>query len=241
MKLKHRLKSASGFALTATAALIGALALASPAQAQGTTIPINGGNVPTTAQDFDPHSCDKVPGDKGADEDGWVFVLPASAGAEGNFISVTATFEDLEGNEQVLNTAEHGGIVSGSGDNNAFIISPAGWTLLDAEAEVNLQEGKGKEPDFNLTRTCPGEPGEEPTTPAEEPTTPGEEPTTPGQEPTSPALSPTAPGERTTDAAGGLPTTGASTGLMIALGLVLAAGGAVLIMVLRRRARAQDY
>jgi LPXTG-motif cell wall-anchored protein len=239
MKWKHGIDTASGFAFAATAALIGVLTLASPAQAQTTTIPINDGNVPTTAAGFEDQSCENLPNDLGADEDGWVFVLPASAGADGNFVSVTATFEDLEGNEQVLNTDDHGGIVSGSGDNKAYIISPAGWTLIDAEAEVNNPDDGAF---FNLTHACPGEPGEEPTTPGEEPTTPGEEPTTPGEEPTSPGESPTAPGERTTDAGvGGLPTTGASTGLMIALGLVLAAGGAVLIIVLRRRAQAQDY
>jgi LPXTG-motif cell wall-anchored protein len=231
MKWNHRIDTASGFAFAATAALIGVLTLASPAQAQTTTIPINDGNVPTTAKEFDTQSCDQVPGDKGADEDGWVFVLPASAGADGNFVSVTATFEDLEGNQQVLTTGEHGGIVSGSGDNKAFIISPAGWTLVDAEAEVDNPDAGAF---FNLTHACPGEPGEVPTTP-------GEEPTTPGEQPTTPADSPTAPGERTTDAAGGLPTTGVSTGLMIALGLVLAAGGAVLVIFLRRRADAQDY
>jgi hypothetical protein len=228
MKWKHRIKTASGFAFAATAALIGSLAFASPAQAQATTIPINDGNVPTTAEDFDTISCDNIPpGEIADDEDGWVFVLPESAGAEGNFISVTATFKDEDGNEHELNTDEHGGIVSGSGDNKAYIISPAGWTLVDATAEV---ENPDEDAFFNLTHTCPGEPDNGPTN---GPTTPGEEPTTPGE-------SPAVPGDKTTAANGGLATTGASTGLMIAIGLVLAAGGAVLIMFLQRRARTQD-
>jgi LPXTG-motif cell wall-anchored protein len=133
---------------------------------------------------------------------------------------VTATFEDENGDQQVLNTGANGGIVSGSGDNKAYIISPAGWTLIDAEAEVeNPDEGAF----FNLTHTCPGKPGDSPTTPGEQATTPGG--------------SPSAPGDQTTTA-GGLPTTGASIAIVFALGLALAAGG-VLIMILRRT-RSQD-
>lgn len=229
-------KTASGFALAVTAALIGSMAIGSPALAAEVTIPINEGNVPTTAGGAGTISCDNIPADEiSNDQDGWVFVLPDSAGVEGNFISVTATFEDENGEEQVYTTGANGGIVSGSGDNKAYIITPAGWTLIDAEAQVT-----DPEPDafFNLTHACPGKPGEEPTTPGEEPTTPGNGTTAPGNGTTSPGSS-SAPGEQTTSA-NGLPTTGGSTGIMLGLGLVLAAGGVVLFMFLRRRAQADS-
>lgn len=156
MNLKHFMKSATGFAFAVTGALIGSLVFASPALAAVETISINPGNVPTTAKGFDTLSCDNIPPDEiSKTEDGWVFVLPASAGAEGNFISVTAFFEDENGDPQVLNTDDDGGIVSGSGDNKAYIISPPGWTLIDAEAEV---EDPDDDAFFNLTHTCPGKP-----------------------------------------------------------------------------------
>jgi hypothetical protein len=162
---------------------IAALVLITPiaATAAPSQIEINPGNVPTTAAGFETQSCENLP-DTGDDEDGWVFVLPASAGAEGNFISLTATFEDSEGGVHNLDATN----VSGSGDNKAFIVTPAGWTLTGAVATV---EDPGEGAFFNLTHACAGVP-EEPTT--EEPTT--EEPTT--EEPTT--EEPTTPGEETT-------------------------------------------
>lgn len=160
MKLRRFIKAASGFAIAATSALIGSLVFASPALA-AETIAINDGNVSTTAMEFEDQSCDNIPpGDISKTEDGWVFVLPASADAEGNFISVTAFFEDGNGDEQILNTADDGGIVDGSGDNKAYIVSPPGWTLVDAEAEV---EDPDDDAFFNLTHACPGKPSGFPT------------------------------------------------------------------------------
>ncbi|MFG3343194.1 hypothetical protein [Glycomyces sp. NPDC048151] len=155
MKLKQFSTTASATVLAG--GLLGSLAFAAPALAAVETIFINDGNVPTTAEDFENQSCDNIPpGDIDNDEDGWVFVLPASAGAEGNFISVTALFEDEDGDPQLLDTDNDGGIVSGSGDNKAYIVSPAGWTLIDASAEV---EDPDDDAFFNLTHACPGEPG----------------------------------------------------------------------------------
>jgi LPXTG-motif cell wall-anchored protein len=235
VELKHSLKQAGLFGLSATAGLVGSLALASAAQAAVVTISINPGNVPTTAADFeDTDNCENLPDDIAADVDGWVFVLPDAAGVEDNFISVTATFEDGDGGEQILSTDGDGAIVDGSGNNKAYILAPAGWTLVDAEAEV---EDPAEGAQFNLTHTCPGSPGEEETTPGEEPTSPGEEPTSPGEEGSS------TPGEESTSPAGStLPTTGTPLTIALVSAAALAAGGAALFLYMRRRREAaQDW
>jgi hypothetical protein len=154
MKWNQFTKVASATAVTS--ALVGAFALASPALAAVETIFINENNVPTTANGFADQSCDNIPpGGIAKTQDGWVFVLPASAGVEGNFISVSAVFVDQNDGVHVLTTGDDGGIVSGSGDNKAFIVSPPGWTLVDAEAEVEDADDGAF---FNLTHTCPGKP-----------------------------------------------------------------------------------
>ncbi|THV28043.1 LPXTG cell wall anchor domain-containing protein [Glycomyces paridis] len=233
MERNRSLTSRGALGLAAAAGLTGVLAFGSPAHAAVAVIPINGGNVPTTAEDFKDNSCDNLPGDLAADVDGWVFVLPAAAGAEGNFISVTATFEDGDGGEHVLTTDADGGIVSGSGDNKAYIITPAGWTLTDAEAEV---EDPAEGAKFNLTHACPGSPGENPSSPEESPSAPGSEsPSAPGSE------SPSAPGEESTTPVGStLPTTGTPLTITLVSAAALAAAGAVLFLMRRRRA-AQDW
>lgn len=231
MELKQSFKQAGVLGLTAAAGMVGSLAFASAAQAETVIIPINPGNVPTTAEGFEDQSCDNLPEDLAADVDGWVFVLPAAAGAEGNFISVTATFADDEGMEQTRTTGDDGGIVDGSGDNKAYILAPAGWTLLDADAEVTDPDEGAQ---FNLTHTCPGTPGEEETSPAEETSPPGEEPTSPGEESST-------PGEESTTPASNLPTTGTPLTIALVSAAALAAGGAVLFMIQRRRREAQDW
>lgn len=236
MELKQPFKQAGRYGLVAAAGLVGSLAIASAAQAAVVTIPINPGNVPTTAEDFE-NSCDNLPEDIADNVDGWVFVLPAAAGVEDNFISVTATFEDEDGDEHVLSTDGDGAIVDGSGDNKAYIIAPAGWTLVDAEAEV---EDPDQDAQFNLTHTCPGTPGEEESSPAEETTSPGEESSSPGEESSTPGASGT-PGESTTPGGGNLPTTGTPLTIALVSAAALAAGGAVLFMIMRRRREAQDW
>lgn len=240
MELKRTLAIRGTLGLAAAAGLVGALAFGSPAQAATATIPINPGNVPTTAEGFEDNSCDNLPDGLGEDVDGWVFVLPSAAGAEGNFISVTATFEDLNGDTQVLTTGEDGGIVDGSGDNKAYIVTPAGWTLVDASAEVTDPDEGAQ---FNLTHACPGTPGPGggTPTPSEEPTSPGENPTSPGEEPTSPGDGSTVPGEESTSPAANLPTTGTPLTIAIVSAAALAAAGAALFMIQRRRREAQDW
>lgn len=231
MELKQPFKAIGSVGVTATAGMFAALTFAAPAQAAVVTIAINPGNVPTTAADFE-NSCENLPDDLSSAVDGWVFVLPAAAGAEGNFVSVTATFTDAEGDEHVLSTEEDGAIVEGSGNNKAYILAGAGLTLVDAEAEVNDPDEGAK---FNLTHTCPGTPGEEPSSPGEEPSSPGEEGSTPVDESS-------APGEASTTPVGStLPTTGTPLTIALVSAAALAAGGAALYMIQRRRREAQDW
>ncbi|MFG3342914.1 LPXTG cell wall anchor domain-containing protein [Glycomyces sp. NPDC048151] len=155
----------------ASAFLIAIPMTASASHGEDVDVSINPGNIPTTAEDFG-GGCDNLP-ELGEFEDGWVFVLPAEGDPDAHFISLSATFEDNEGNEQTLG----GTLVEGSGDNKAFVVAEAGWTLIGASAVINTVEGGADS--FNLTHACPGTvpPPEEP--PPEEP--PPEEP--PPEEP----------------------------------------------------------
>lgn len=194
-------------------AIIGA---PSAAQATEVTIDINPGNVPTTAEGHGDHSCDQVPDDIGDDQDGWVFVLPSDHGDKGKFVLVTATFEDTEGVEHTYNTDDNGGIVE-SGTSKAYIITPAGWTLTGATAEVT---GVGEDAKFNLTHTCPGKGGENPS------------------ESPSPSDSGSAtPGDGTSSPGGDdeLPVTGSSLTTPLIAGLVLALAGVIALVLAQRR------
>ncbi|MEU6858045.1 hypothetical protein AB0B28_04090 [Glycomyces sp. NPDC046736] len=217
MKPTRRHKTLGAFAAACFAGAA-ALAFTVPALADSdTTIHINQGNVPTTAADFK-NSCDQIPAGTAKWLDGWVFVLPGAVGADGNFKRVDAVFEDAEGNELRFDTGSDGGIVSGSGNNKAYIITPAGLTLVDATAQVKLKDngkdkGKGNKDKFNLTHACPAtenppaeetpsddpsSPGEDPSSPVDEPSSPGEDPSSPVDEPSSPTDEESSPGEETT-------------------------------------------
>lgn len=209
MKLSRRHKRLGALAAAGLAGAV-ALALAVPALADAnTTIHINQGNVPTTAADFK-NSCDQIPSGTAKWLDGWVFILPGAVKADGNFKYIEAVFEDADGNELRYDTAGDGGIVSGSGNNKAYIITPAGLTLVDATAEVKLKgngpgngNGNGNSKKFNLTHACPAtedEPGQEtpsedPSSPVEESSSPTEDPSSPVDEPSSPVDEPSSPGE----------------------------------------------
>ena len=201
MSLKNAMRGAffAGFA----AVLIAIPMTATADHGEDVEVSINPGNVPTTAADFE-QGCDEFGGSAGENMDGWVFVLPSQGDPDAHFNSVTATFEDDEGNSVTREAT----ITGGPGTSKATIVTPAGWTLIDATASINTVEGGADS--FNLTHACAGvpeEPTEEPTTPdepttGEEPTTPdepttGEEPTTP-DEPTTPGEEPTTPDQPTT-------------------------------------------
>ncbi|MDA1359440.1 hypothetical protein O1R50_07400 [Glycomyces luteolus] len=229
MELKQSLAPRKGLRLAVALGLLGALALGSPAQAADLTVPINEDHVGKPATYFEEGcgSDSQLPDDLGADEDGWVFVLP---GGNDIFISVSVTFLDEDGGEH----AEEGTVVTTGGSGNlkhAYIITPAGWTIKEASAVI---EGDSKF--FNVTHTCPGTPGEE------EPSSPGEEPSSPGEEPSPPGEESSTPGEASTSPAGSnLPVTGTPLTIALVSAAALAAGGAALYMIQRRRREAQDW
>ena len=237
MKLKRPFKPLGALGMAAAAGLIGALAFGSAAQAEETsTAYLKDAHKNLTAVEGDwDIACgeeNQIPADKPDDADGWVFILPASTGEA--FVSVTATFDDGEGNLTDID-ATIVATANGTQFKHAYVETPAGWTLVDAVAEIT---GAGKDTDFNVTHTCPGEdvPDEEtPTTPGES-ETPSEDVTSPGGE-----ESPTVPGEASTTPTGTLPTTGAPLTIALVSAAALAAGGAVLFFLMRRRQAAQDW
>lgn len=132
------------------AAGVAALAFGSPAWANS-TISINPGNVPTTAAGFDTHECDaNFGGGPFPNQDVWVFVLPGNHSTSGDFVSLTANF-GANGTVTITAAANPGNFSNGGpATSKAFIVTPAGFTLVGATAEIT-----GTADFFNLTHTCP--------------------------------------------------------------------------------------
>nr|WP_277605675.1 LPXTG cell wall anchor domain-containing protein [Glycomyces sp. L485] len=205
--------------------------LATAAEADDHTIPLNEAHKDQTAdsEEFE-QLCgedEHIPADKPADFDGWVFVLPDN----GDFVSVTATFSDGEGSTTTVDAElVPTGKPSDPNYKHAYIGLPAGWILLDADAEAETSAKF-----FNVTHACPGEPTDVETSPTpEESETPGEETTSPGDDETS-------PGEASTTPTATLPTTGSPLTVTLVAAAALAGAGAVLFLVMRRRQAAQDW
>lgn len=213
-------------AVAGTVAVV-ALATAAPAWAD-TTVDINPGNVPTTADAHGDQGCD-FGGGPFADKDVWVFVLPGKHDTVGDFVSVTAEFG---ANGTLTIPTDGGAIVTDNGTSKAWIVTPAGWTLTDATAVISGTADK-----FNLTHTCPagGGGGETPTpVPSDTPSTPTT--TAPG----SPGTSASAPGGGGAGG-GGLPVTGAATVSTAVVGAALVVGGVALLAVRRRKQEAHAF
>ncbi|HEX2142975.1 MAG TPA: LPXTG cell wall anchor domain-containing protein [Glycomyces sp.] len=235
--------------ITTLAAAMTILAVPVAAMAFDGTIQINPGNVPTTAAGFEDQDCDQVPDDVEDDQDGWVFVLPSQMGAMGEFEEVRAVFEDADGNEQLRNSTHHGGIDDGPGTSKAYIITPAGWTLISAEADVTGVDSADTQ--FNLTHTCPG--SEVPTTPSPSPSvspsvspseSPSESPSVSqspsqsqsvSQSPTDSKSSAAADNETTGAAGSGLPTTGVNASVLLIIGAAALVGGLGVLYLMRAR------
>ncbi|MGW4499464.1 hypothetical protein ACWENR_12755 [Micromonospora sp. NPDC004336] len=214
--------------VAAGAMLLGAAGTAGAAQSQPqpgtTTISINPGNVPTTAEEA-PQNCDpNLGGGPYEGQDVWVFNLPDN---DRDFVSVTATFSiPNDGTTSVtIPDAEDSAIVR-QGTSNAWVILPEGWTLISATAVVTGEPDP--ELQFVLTHTCAASPS-----PTGSPT---------GSPTASPTVSPTGTPTGTptvTPTKSELPVTGASgPGSLLpitALGLVAVALGTFFLVAHRRR------
>jgi LPXTG-motif cell wall-anchored protein len=220
----------------AAAAALGAsvgFAAASPAMADS-HISINPGNVPTTAQDAE-QSCDpNFGGGPYVDKDVWVFNLPNMSGDAGEFLSVTANFEyDTNGDGVADATAQvvidkgaaDGDDIVLNGTSKAYAITPAGWTLVSATAEIT-----GTADFFVLTHACAGGTSESSSPPPSTPTTPPSSPSTPTS---------SAPGggggNGGGENGGGLPITGVAASSIAVVGAGLIGTGAVLLLRRRRK------
>ncbi|MDQ7909867.1 LPXTG cell wall anchor domain-containing protein [Phytohabitans sp. ZYX-F-186] len=208
-------------AVAGTVAVVG-LVTAAPARAE-TTVGINPGNVPTTADGHGTHECD-LGGGPYADQDVWVFVLPGNGDTAGDFVSVTAVFGE---HGSLTIPTDGGAVVTGNGTSKAWIATPAGWTLTGATAVIT-----GTAQKFNLTHTCPagGGGGESPTPVPSGSPAPSTE-STPGAA-TSASVSGAAGGG---SSGGSLPITGAATLTTAVVGAALVAGGVALLAVRRRK------
>lgn len=214
--------------LAVAAALAATVATVSVAQADDTpVIGIDGGRLPTTAKQFATNDCGMVPPSIGEHEDGWVFVLPNS---KWRFASVTASFTDAKGAEHSVD-ATPTKPPHGTASSKYYVITPAGWTLSGASAEVEPKvERPGAQPQsFDLLNTCPGTPKEpEPDPSTATPSSP--QPSSSGS--SEPSATPS--GSASPDDSG-LPVTGRSLTLPLLAGLGLAAAGVLILILARRR------
>ncbi|SCE73315.1 LPXTG-motif cell wall anchor domain-containing protein [Micromonospora coriariae] len=228
-----------------TAAATAGLALATPAWAVATSVPLNPAHVDSTAATFPGKDCnddrfDSLP----AGYDGWHFVLPQGKPSS-SFESLTLTFSN--GSTAVTvqvpdSTDAYPDYFYSAGGKqmHAYLFTPAGWKLTGGSAEVTNAVDK-----FNLSHTCAGtiatqSPSPTPST-SVSPTTsvspsksvsPSDSTTSTGSG--SPSAS--TGGNGGSDTEGGLPLTGVAT-TSIALGGVALIGGGALLMMRRRRDR----
>ncbi|WP_212840843.1 LPXTG cell wall anchor domain-containing protein [Catellatospora sp. IY07-71] len=172
-----------------------------------------------------------------AGKDGWHFVLPNASGDD--FNSLSATFSN--GTTAVVTSKDSAAPSTGTGwsgyidnagasDKHVYLITDAGWTLTAASADV---EGATADAYFNLSHTCGGTPTSPSPSASTSPSASASPSATP-QPSDSPDPSGT-PGTTPSPSEPGLPVTGtAVTGIVLA-GLVLVAGGAVTLFMVRRR------
>jgi hypothetical protein len=223
-------------ARVATTAMAGAaaavLALAGPAAAADpVTIPINPGNVPTTAKggnDCDPNHG----GGHYSDVDGWIFNLPSQGNDKGDFVAVTAQFstdaDDTTVEQTVtITAAANPGSFDNSGNNaaKAWIYVTKGWTLVGASAEVIGTTAT----QFVLTGTCGALPDANPTpTPTKTDSTGGGGDNQGGGDDNNPPGDDTTPTPEAHNDGGSLPVTGVALTGIITAGVLLVGGGAAL-------------
>jgi LPXTG-motif cell wall-anchored protein len=206
-------------------------------------VPLHDAHRDTTAAGFENHSCAQIPGDAAVPgKDGWIFVLPAN---DADFVSLILQFRTAAGTTTTVtipNAADQypDGITS-NGTSKAWVLLPAGWTLLDGSAVVS---GETKAAFFNLTHTCPGTPSASPS-PSVPPSasqsasasaSPSDNASPSGSRSPSGSVSPsteaTPSASATTAPAGGsLPKTGAPIGTMVLAGATTFSAGAALLLL----------
>lgn len=220
MALVNRQRRGKPLALAtaAAAAVIGLVVGWSAPASANSNVDVNksGQNVYATSPGVTNECDDNFGGGPYDGFDVWVFNLPGDHAVVGDFVSVTATFNDGQNDiVKTIDTDQPSGIVL-KGTSKAWIKMPAGLKLVNATAVIT-----GTADFFTLTHTCPTGYTPPPPTESTPPAT-----TPPGHTP------PGTPGTSTTPS---LPTTGSSlTGVIIA-GLVLVGGGSALLVVARRR------
>lgn len=217
------------FATVAVATVAG-LAFASPALADGTTVPIHSSHVPTTAADFEKKECTGPFADLADNKDGWHFITTGTA----SFTSVTLKFDTPGGDVTLTITGTEAAPSSGTGwegwldnagsaEKHAYLITDAGWELLEGSAVVTGVDEQNQF--FNLSHTCAGTPDN----PSESPS-PSPSRSNPGTPSPDPSVS-TSP----SDGGGSLPRTGTATGAIVIGGIALVGGGVALLAIRRRR------
>src|SRR5689334_17326063 len=258
VRLGRPLRGPRSFLLLAGAAFAALLA-AAPAAAS-TTLPLHAAHRGTTAAGFGSHSCDQIPAaDQGPNSDGFVFVLP---GHDAHFLTLTLTFRTAGGNQITVSipnpSDSYPDGITNNGTSKAWVVVPSGWTLLDGSATVD--NDKTKADDFNLTHTCVGSGGSPSPSPSPS-ASPSGSPSASRSPSASPAGSPSPSGtvspsgsgtvEGSTAASespsapgsagngngggGGLPVTGVALAGITVTGALMVAGGAALLIMVRRR------
>lgn len=207
---------------------VGLLAGGTPAWAN-TVIPINPGNVPTTATgEGVENECDpNFGGGPFPGQDVWVFVLPDN---DRDFVSLTLTFQ-----EGVVNIPgdPDTGIASDQGTSKAWAVVPAGWTLLSATATVTGDADPNLK--FNLTHTCPasGTPSPSPSeseSPSPSPSVSPSESESPSESPSAVPSESTPPGTTAPPQPSGGPETGGG-GSVTPMSNFFLGGGALLAAI----------
>ncbi|MFI6227793.1 hypothetical protein ACIBCR_10825 [Micromonospora echinospora] len=201
------------------------LATGAPAAAQ-TTIDIDPGSTNKTATEVRQECSPGLGGGPYVGQDVWVFNLPGDPQLTGVFESVTATFDTPNGPLTVTIPDDGGAIVNNMGTSKAWIILPAGYTLLDATAVIS-----GSADFFVLTHTCAA------LQPTPTPTPTGQP--TPTATPTQPPTPTSTPSGQPTPTKTHLPVTGDSSIStlvpLLTLGMASIVTGAALLCLRRRR------